>query len=91
MTSHARQTLDVLKELTAMFPWQDPIRTATAFTDVSKHRAALQTINVDARIVPDRDARPDGKESAADRLPKTNFNTPTQLQPFCCRVWFRLE
>lgn len=63
MTSHTRQTLDVLKELTAMFPGQDPIRTAAAFTDVSKHLAALQTINVDARIVPDHAALPDGKEN----------------------------
>jgi len=26
--------------------------------------------------------------SAADRLPKTDFNTATQLQPVRCRVWF---
>lgn len=51
MNSHARQTLDILKELTQMFPDQDPIRTAAAFTDVSKHLAALQTVNIDAHVV----------------------------------------
>lgn len=51
MNSHARQTLDVLKELTQMFPGQDPIRTAMAFTEVSKHVASLRTIDVEARNV----------------------------------------
>lgn len=70
MNSHARQTLDVLRELTQMFPGQDPIRTAAAFTDVSKHLVALQTVDVDAHIVPKREKLPDLQENnQAERQP----------------------
>lgn len=34
---NAADTLFILREMAALFPGQDPIRTAAAFIDVSKH------------------------------------------------------
>ena len=57
MDNHLREALDVMKELTAMYPTHYPTTIAEAFVHVSKHIMQLRTVNIDAKVVLDYQRR----------------------------------